>query len=396
MKKRTLQSLIRVNRLEITAAIGLIAAALLYVIRLGSIPTGMSGNESLAYHQNLHISNILHNPLNAPYNLIDYVLLHLPGHTVAVARLTSAGFALLAIVLFFIIMLRWHGKRTAWLATILFATSGWLLHIGRLGTPTIMWFIIPLIIILLGSWMTRTEHHSTAIVVVAALLGLMLFIPAGIWFVAAYGLLLGTETIEHWREARSLQRSIAAILLIVFAAAIAFSLYRTPSLIRPWLGIPQTMPTVVSEAKVWVSSIVLYAFFRGPYSPELWLGHAPILDVFTTTMFAVGAYFYATHFHNLRTRTIAVLALIGSILTMLNGPAAMSFLVPLTYLVAATGITFLLHEWLTVFPRNPVARFVGITLMSLALVTAVTYHLVSYYVAWQHDPTTISKFHYKP
>ena len=110
----------------------------------------------------------------------------------------------------------------------------------------------------------------------------------------------------------------------------------------------------------------------------------------------LGAYFYATHFKNVRTRILVVLALLGSILTALNGPIGMSFLVPLAYLIAATGITYLLHKWLSVFPKNPVARVAGITLVTLAIAAAATYHVIAYYVAWQHNPDAVATFQRKP
>jgi hypothetical protein len=396
MKKRSLKHPIKVSRFQVYATIGLLLTAGLFLIRLGSLPAHMSDQELQTYQNNLHLHNIVHNPLNAPYNLIDYVLLHILGHTVEIARLTSVLFALLASFLFFITMLRWHGKRTAWLATILFVTSGWLLHLARLGAADILWLVIPLVLILIGSWLTNTDKHNTAIIVVAAILGLMLFIPAGVWFVAVFLLLLGKLVIKHFRSANALPRSIAVILLLLLAAAIGFSLFRSHDLIREWAGIPQMMPKPLSAAKVWISSIVLYPFVRGPLIPEIWLGHTPILDIFTTIMCLLGAYFYLTHFRNLRARMLTALVVVGSVLTALNGPTAMSFIVPVAYLIAATGITYLLHEWLTVFPRNPVARFAGITLITLAITCAATYHLISYFVAWQHNPQAVATFQRKP
>lgn len=399
MKKWSPKTVFQDFQLEIFAVVGLLIAAGLYLVRLGSTPAHMSTNELQTFQNNHSLHAILHNPLNAPYNVVDYILLHIPGHTYGVARLTSVLFALLAICLFFTIMMRWHGKRTAWMATILFATSGWLLHIGRLGTADILWIIIPLLLILLSSWLARTQLHGRALIVVAVILGLMLFVPAAIWFVIAFILLTFKDLVRHRKEAVVWQKLVAGAIILLLTATLVFLLHRSPqssSLIREWAGIPLVLPSYVSMLKVWVSSIALYPFFRGPAVPELWLGHTPILDVFTATMCLLGAYFYLTHFKNLRTRLLAVLVIVGSVLTALNGPAAMSFIVPVLYLIAATGITYLLHQWLTVFPRNPVARFAGIMFIVIAIASAVSYHMISYFVAWQHSPDTVATFHRKP
>jgi MFS family permease len=399
MKKWSPKTLFQDFQLEVFTTLGLIVAAGLYLIRLGSLPSHMSANELAAYQSNHSLHAIVNNPLNAPYNVIDYILLHIPGHTMGVARLTSVLFALLAICLFFTIMMRWHGKRTAWMATALFATSGWLLHVGRLGTADILWLIIPLTLILLNSWLAKTERHGTALITVAALFGLMLFVPAAIWFVIAFALIASKDLLKHHGAALVWQRLIASAILILLLVALVFLLHRAPgsnAVVREWAGIPKVLPSYMSMGKVWVSSMALYPFFRGPAIPELWLGHTPILDVFTSTMCLLGAYFYLTHFKNLRTRLLATLVVIGSVLTALNGAAAMSFIVPVLYLIAATGITYLLHKWLTVFPRNPVARFAGVTFIVIAIATAVTYHMISYFVAWQHNPDTVATFQRKP
>lgn len=394
MKNRTLQTFIEASRLEIAAAIGLVFAGGLLLFRLGSLPVHLSASEFQTYQDNLQVHQIINNPLNAPYKVVDFVALRVHQHSVAAARLTSVGFALLAVALFFAIMLRWHGKRSAWLATTLFATSGWLLHVGRLGAADILWVVLPLALILLGSWVNATEHHGSALLITALVFGVALFVPAAIWFVAAYIFLLGKALAGHLSDAKGWQLASAILIFLLFAGTLAFSLYHSPELVRPWLGLPHTMPSMVGALKSWADS-VLYLFARGPYAPELWLAHTPVLDVFTTAICLLGAYFYAKHFRNLRARMLATFALLGSIFTALNGATGMSFIVPLAYLVAATGLTYLLHEWLTVFPRNPVARYAGVALVSVAIASAVTYHVASYFVAWHDSPATTTAFQQK-
>jgi hypothetical protein len=393
MKKRV-QMLLKASRLEIAAVIGLVFAGGLLLFRLGSVPHDLSAGELRAYHHNLQSHQIANNPLSAPYKIADFVVLHLHQYSVAAARLTSVGFALLAIALFFSIIRRWHGKRSAWLATGLFATSGWILHVGRLGTADILWVVVPLALILLSSWLNATERHGLALLATVLVFGLTLFVPAGIWFVTALIFLLSKALAGHVREAKDWQPASAALIFLLFLGALAFSLFRSPELVRPWLGLPQTLPSVTEGLRQWADSL-LYLFVRGPGKPEVWLAHTPILDVFTTVMCLLGAYFYAKHFRNFRARTLATFALLGSVFTALNGAAGMSFVVPLTYLVAATGVTYLLHEWLAVFPRNPVARYAGIALIGLVIAGAAAYHIAAYFVAWHNSPATSTTFQQK-
>lgn len=390
MRKR-LQKLIAASRTEIAAVLGLVAAAVLLAFRLGSLPARVSTGELQTYHGNLQAHQIGTNPLYAPYKIVDFALLHLREHSVATARLASVGFALVAVMLFFVIMLRWHGRRSAWLATALFATSGWLLHIGRLGMADIVWVVVPLALVLLGSWITTTEHHGLAVFATVFMFGLALFVPAAIWFVVATAVLSGKAIANHVTKLKGWQLASASLICLLFVGTLVYSFYRSPDLVRPWLGLPHTMPSMTGALRLWADS-VLYLFVRGPGDSALWLGHAPILDVFTTAVCLLGIYFYAKHFRNPRARLLVIFAIIGSILTALNGAASMSWLVPLAYLVAGTGLTYLLRQWLTVFPRNPVARAAGVTLITLAVLTSAMYHSVAYFVAWQHSPATTAVF----
>lgn len=343
-------------------------------------------------HQHANnLSAIANDPLNAPYKLLYFALAHVRPHSIFFARLSSVVVALVTVGLFFAILYRWHGRRTALLGTALFATSGWLLHVGRLGTGQSAWLIVPLALILLGSWLHATIRHERALILGALVLGCLLLVPGGVWFVVAFVVLLGDKLKGHWAEAASGARAFALLILLAFIALMSLALFRDSSLVRAWLGLPAHIPDVLVIVRQWLASVV-YLFVRGPQTPELWLAHTPILDIFTSVVCLLGSYFYLTHYRNLRTRTLVVFAALGSVLVALNGAVAMSFIVPLAYLVAATGVTYLLHEWLRVFPRNPVARGVGIALIALAIVCAVGYHVLAYFVAWHHSPVTWGAF----
>jgi hypothetical protein len=80
----------------------------------------------------------------------------------------------------------------------------------------------------------------------------------------------------------------------------------------------------------------------------------------------------------------------------LGGAAYLSLVVPLLYIFAATGIAYLLHEWLRVFPLNPVARKLGIGLVVVAVAVSCSYNLRAYYVAWPHNAATQTAFRAPP
>jgi hypothetical protein len=382
---------LRLSRAGIFAVAGLIVSAAVLSFRLGSSPAHLATDER-AGQSAASLHAIFNNPLNAPFKIIEWLGLQTFGYGATGTRLASVVFALIAVSLFFIATLRWHGWRTAWLTTILFASSGWLLHTGRIGVPNILWFLLPLVLISFSLWLEKTKRHALALFGAALIFGLALFVPAAIWFLLVCAVLGWPAIREHFSWLSKQEQITVGVILLVFVGVLTFSLFRSPDLLRPWLGLPHTLPSVKVALKTWVESFTLYPFIRGPQNAEIWLGRTPIFDAFTSALTLIGAWFYARHLTNHRAQILLAFIALGTILTALNGAAGMNFLVPIAYLLAATGLTFTLHKWLRVFPRNPIARLAGVALIGLAITFAASYHLTEYFVAWPHNPNTTATF----
>jgi len=69
--------------------------------------------------------------------------------------------------------------------------------------------------------------------------------------------------------------------------------------------------------------------------------------------------------------------------------------IPIVFIVVALGLVYLLDTWFAVFPNNPVARTVGMTMLSLAVIFACAYQLRRYFVAWPNSPDTKAVFTHK-
>lgn len=373
-----------------------IALCFTYVFRLGTVTHNLlDSNEAQDHIANRSLHHIFSDPLNAPYKLVDYVFLHFQPHNAAYSRLASVLFAVLACVLFGFIVYRWHGKRATVFMTALFGMSGWLLHVGKLGTGDILFILIPLSLILLASWANKTERHGLALLYMTFIAGLAFYTPGAIWFLLVGSFLIRKAIVTHLRHARIWEKTICIALTLILAGLLGYAFYRDTHLMRTWFFIPATIPAPLTILKQWLDTIV-YLVFRGPNNANMWLGRSPILDSFTSLLAVIGVYFYATHNKNLRTQVLLSFAVLGSILVAFNGVQAMGYIVPIVYLLAGTGLAYMLHTWLTVFPRNPIARSTGIILLSVVIVLAVVYHLTSYFIAWRYDPATIQAYNQEP
>ena len=138
-----------------------------------------------------------------------------------------------------------------------------------------------------------------------------------------------------------------------------------------------------------LKSIPAAFLYSSSISPSYNLGSLPLLDAFSGTMLLLGLYSYRKKIRLERTIIYIVAFLCSVGLAVVNTNQLYLFLcLPFLYLLIGEGMSFMLTEWRSVFPRNPIARFVGTVLMSIAVIAACGYHLNRYFLAWMQAPET--------
>jgi len=368
---------------------------LLLLYKLGSLTGGLSAGELSAAAAPLGWHGIYHQPFYLPLKLARSVLFVLfASHGQTLIRLPNAFFGGLAVISFAGLIRHWHGARTALLASLLFATSAWTLHVSRLASFDVMYL-----------WATPTlllthlllQKHSKQLVVwygSVIIWGLMLYIPGLVWLVAAEVYLQRGPILSAWKYfEQSWQRAVYLLAGLIWLPLLVINLMRPGNLLA-WLGWPAHIAGPTHLLKQFVG-VPVHLFIRGPQYADLWLARIPILDIFTLVACVIGIYFYATHRQSSRSHLFGVFALAGILLVGIGGPVSLSLLVPLLYVGAATGIAYLSREWLQVFPNNPFARGLGLGLIILVVSLSCIYNLRSYFVAWPHNQATGTAFQYR-
>lgn len=378
----------------LTVIAAMLSALLLY--KLGTLVTGLSDREVAILAETQGWSGLYRDPLNAPLNLLQSAIFFLaPDHGTFLSRLPNAVFGALSIVSFAWLISLWHNRRTTILTTLMFATGAWTLHVSRIATYDVLhlWALPTLLLVpvLLHNYPKRALVWYGSIVV----WGVLLYIPGMVWLIAAQWLLYRKLLVQGWMQFSTwLQRALSVLSFAIWVPLLVYALVRDNDWLT-WLGAPEAWPGLVALFKQ-LAAVPFHLFARGPAYPDIWLGNLPILDAFSLVLCVIGIYFYATHWRSSRTRNLFILGGLGIILIGMGGAVGLSLLVPLLYVFIATGMAYLLHDWLKVFPRNPIARGIGIGLIALAVSMSVFYNLRSYFVAWPNNPTTQATFREQP
>jgi hypothetical protein len=375
-------------------AAGAAAVGFLMLYQLGSITGGLSPAETKQAAFSSSWRHIADNPLNLPLTAVQWLILTVvPHHGNTVTRAASPIFGLLALVSFAYILRRWYGVRSAVYGTVIFGFSAWFLHVSRYASFDVLYlWALPTLLAIIIAWDRYHERRNVTFAAIAAL-SLLLYIPGMVWLVLAALLLQPHHMQDGWRAAKNVAgRSALLLLPVILLIPLIWAFSRTPSLAQTWLGLPQSFGTPESIVRGIAHSVSFFVY-KGPATPELWLPRTAILTFFGMVMVLLGTLFYAKHIRAPRTRLLLAFFIVGALLFAIGGPVTISILVPLVYLVVAAGFGYLLHEWLQVFPRNPLARSVGFGLLGLAVILSCAYNLKAYYVAWPHSTATKAAFH---
>jgi hypothetical protein len=369
-----------------------IVLALLMLFRLSSLTGGLSSSE---VHMQLASSswhNLIGNPLSLPLSALQWLVLTLfSHHGQTVTRLPSVVFGLLSLWSLAYILRRWYGVRTAALGTVLFVFSGWFLHAARLASIDILLIFGVLAVMVLHILLERANRAFTAFVILATT-ALLLYIPGFVWLLAVMYFWQWRRVGNMWQLLpRWWGKTLGILMVVSLLALLGRAFWRHHELVRTWLGAPEHFAGPLTILHHF-GNVFTYLFYHGPNTPMIWLVGLPILDIFTLAMTGLGVYFYARHWRAPRARLLASVLLIGAILAALGGPVTESIVIPVVYLFAAAGVAYLLHEWLQVFPFNPLARGIGITMLGIAVAVVCLYNVREYFVAWPHNTDTMSTF----
>ncbi|PID32241.1 hypothetical protein CR970_01485 [Candidatus Saccharibacteria bacterium] len=378
---------------------GVIAVCVLYIFKLGSLVLGVDDQElrmmELIRSNGITLTNVLRDSTDLPYNLGMFIIQYLPFDHAGSVRILSVCIALAAVGSMFLVLRHWHTERIAVLGSALLAGSGWLLHLGRHGSPEIL-LVLPLV--LLGAYAVWSQHKRSvlAYALIGATLACMLYTP---------GLTILVVLLLAW-QAKSILKGLHQLPTghtIVLLAAAALSLVPLAislvwhaddmaigSYLTTLLGVPSELPSIMQYVKN-LGSIGMHIALVGERG--LWPHSASyaLLDVFTTTMAIIGMFVYGQDRKLDRSKALLVGFVVSWLIAGL-GAISSAILLPFLYLFAAEGMRYMLGQWLSVFPRNPLAKTVGLSALSVAVCIAITFHILGYFTVWPHQSQTKAQF----
>ncbi|GAC1483164.1 MAG: hypothetical protein NVS1B7_6860 [Candidatus Saccharimonadales bacterium] len=344
-------------------------------------------------HGEINIPSILHNPINLPFTLGLFLLQKIHIYDALYLRSLAVVVAGISILGFFVLLKMWYSKRVAILGTILFATSAWNLHIARLGEPEVL-LMLPVTVLICATWLQTSRHRRWLLTCSLVTAVFLIYIPGMILFVLA-AIVWQAKNIYNQLKHTSWWFIVPwALLGLSLMTPLIWMLLTAPHNTLALLGLPAKLPSLKQFGNNLID-IPIHFFVRGPTDPVRWLGQLPLLDIFCTALAFTGIYAYAFRYKLSRTKLLVVVFAGGSLLIALGGGVTITFLMPFIFIVIAGGMAYLLRQWTIVFPRNPFAKILATSLMTIVVLFSAFYNLSHYFIAWPQAPSTKAVFNQK-
>ncbi len=380
------KSLIARNWKRIVVTILVIGICLATVlINMNSVPPGVSQSEALFVAKSHNLSSIIENPINLPMKLPVYLLGELGVDSIVGLRFIGSLFGLIFLFVFYRYIRNFQTTRVSVLTTILLATSSWYLHNSRLALPYIL---MPLfVMILLSLYYGKERSKSLFYAIFAGLtLGIASYVPAILpMIIAVYLYSFFTKR----RQFKLLTISLFVFLITILP--LIYALYTNPVLTKELVGASVLFEPVEWAKRLFIIPIYLVA--RGPYEPLINLSRLPLLDIFGSTLLVLGGYAIYYKLSDPNTKRLIIVAIISAVSFVFGGVFNLALFIPIIFIVLSYGIALLLQQWFTVFPKNPLVKTVGVTLVLVVLLFSSAYQLRRYFIAWPASPATKIQFH---
>lgn len=374
------------SRPMVLSAVGVLVLLTLMLYQLQSLTPGLSQTELATYDSSRKISSIIDNPVNAPYKISIFISTIIIDNSLGL-RIVGAMTGVLAIVLFYIIAIQIYGQLIAVSTSIMLASSTYFLALTRSATGNVMLLSL-LVLLSAGAYIRFGKRKDVGWIVAAIVLGLSIYVPGMLVFIiplAAWQFMHVRKTFERLQPPIIIASSV---IFGVLCIPLLVSLIREPSLWRDYLGLPAILAPL-NEIIGSIGAAIASLFAVSKANPSIWLGRQPILDVFAAVMFLYGVISLIGKYKLDRLWILVAIFCLGLIwVGIAADPLKLFALLPFIYLVIGFGLQRLVNQWMSVFPKNPIARYVGTALFVIAVATSVNFQLHRYFVAWPNNNET--------
>jgi len=361
----------------------------LYFWQLGSLTKGLGLAETAAANASSSISVIIDNPTYGPHKLLQYGFQKVFGHGPLQIRLSSVIFSLLFLLCFYVLIKGWFGRLIGVSALLFLAATPWFIQLARHGSPEVLLFS-PLAILATYYWLTRSKTWIAWLCLLVAG-SLVLYVPGGLLLILL-GLIFGRRNLAKTMGGFSpIRKMLGALLVLVLLAPLIYGTFKNPSILKPLLLIPATWPSPLVGLKT-AAWDILALFWRTPVHIDQIIERLPIFNAAQVALAVFGS-FALYKLARGKLYLLLGLSVFGIVAAALNrNLLLLSYVLPAVAVAVAAGLRYLYMEWKSIFPKNPIPKYLAVALITGLVGMHIAYGLRYSLLAWPNTAATKSTY----
>lgn len=341
-----------------------------------------SDNLSLADPSTLAITSL-------PFYLFQALILSTFGISDFTIKLPSLILALFSAVGLILLLRRWFKPNIAVLTSLIAITTGQFLFIAQSGTPAIMYVFWPILLLSLGTQVTRSKKGSIFWkLTFAAAAALSLYTPLSIYPLIAIvlAIILHPHLRTIVRRLSKVKVFFSIFIAAILIAPLLWLIILHPQLGLTLLGVPTTWPPDI--AANFVTLMKQFFLFWEPSTTTLM---TPVFGIGSVLIIILGVYRLILTRDTTRSYLIIIWTLCLVPVLLLNPQFTSVTFIPSVLLLAA-GLTSLITYWYRLFPLNPYARIAGLIPIIILVMTLIGSGLDRYVYGYHYAPSTAVNF----
>lgn len=360
-----------------------------YFWRLGTLTSGLGPAEVAAGKSSLSLHSIANNPVYAPHKILQWGVQKIFGHGALALRSVSAVLAVLFLFCFFELVKGWFGKMIGFFGTLLLGATPWFVLLARSAGPEIS-LLAPIAFLASYYWIMRSSSGAAwlALLVSSAL---VIYLPGGLLLILL-GAIFAKKNIQNVAKGLGLGRNILLTLsLLIILAPIVYAGLKNPASLKPLLLIPADWPSALVGVKT-MAWDVLALVWRTPVHADFLLGRLPMFNGAQIALAIFGG-FALLKLARSKLYVLSGIVVFGVLAAAVNrNLALLSIVLPAIATCVAAGLRYLYVQWRTVFPKNPLPKYLAMTLIGSLVAMHVIYGLRYALIAWPNSAATRSTY----
>jgi len=357
-----------------------------FFYRIASLPSGASREENNYVSSAQDIKSIYRAPANAPHKILALAESKSLKPSLTAYRVISSLFAMVIAVSFFVVCRHWFGLSVALMALAVFILSPFFIITARQSTPEILRYS-PLILLAVYYWHLRTDKKETAWIVVMMCAAAILYIPGAFWWILASTVIARKKLLTTAGRISQPAAATGMLLFVLTIVPIIMAFVRDWRFVYSYLLIPQYLPNAIDFFKhlAWMSASLIV---RAPYHDSLGISRSPMLSVIQIALAIFGGY---ALFSAARAKAwwLTASIIFGVLLAALNDDVRLLFFsLPAIGVFMAAGLRYLYIEWRSIFPKNPIPKYLAILLLASMVGIQAVYGITYSLIAWPASQET--------